>query len=312
MNDELKKFIKHLSLRDKKTLTQKALKLSEECGELAKAVLPYENAYATTHRFIKKEKILEEAIDSMLVAQSIAYSLDYSDDEIEEMFKRKALKWSNLQACEDNVKYPLPYEIHITIDYCRVLDQFKEDCKKIGVKPILLDLHSNKGKDVVKDLMTSSIFHGDNAGAYNEMKRISRELSYLSYNVLREKIETVPWHPAAPCQKYDRLKMPKNCYFESHLGILVNNSETTLKLLREICVDLGVYLSKNVFKRVDEENYIIMGTLRSYDDVLEVFQEQVSNTVRKLKDYFIIEKEIIEFSVFDSKIDHDSGWFVNT
>jgi hypothetical protein len=50
MNNELLDYIQNLSLRDFKTLSQKALKVSEECGELAKAVLPYDNAYATRHR----------------------------------------------------------------------------------------------------------------------------------------------------------------------------------------------------------------------------------------------------------------------
>lgn len=38
-------FIKKLSLSDKKTLSQKALKTCEEVGELAKAVLPFDSAH---------------------------------------------------------------------------------------------------------------------------------------------------------------------------------------------------------------------------------------------------------------------------
>jgi hypothetical protein len=54
INPDLIEFIKTLSLNDKKTLTQKALKTSEEVGELAKAVLPFEGAAGTLHRFHRK------------------------------------------------------------------------------------------------------------------------------------------------------------------------------------------------------------------------------------------------------------------
>ena len=44
MNKELLKLIKELSLKDKKSLSQKALKTSEETGELARVILPFDNA----------------------------------------------------------------------------------------------------------------------------------------------------------------------------------------------------------------------------------------------------------------------------
>ena len=47
MNTELLSYIQKLSIRDKKTLSQKALKVTEECGELARVVLPFDNAAGT-------------------------------------------------------------------------------------------------------------------------------------------------------------------------------------------------------------------------------------------------------------------------
>ena len=38
-------FIKTLSIKDKKTLSQKGLKLVEEVGELARVILPYDSAH---------------------------------------------------------------------------------------------------------------------------------------------------------------------------------------------------------------------------------------------------------------------------
>ena len=59
-------FIKTLSIKDKKTLSQKGLKLVEEVGELARVILPYDSAHGTNHRFIDREAILEEVVDVYL------------------------------------------------------------------------------------------------------------------------------------------------------------------------------------------------------------------------------------------------------
>ena len=48
MNKFLDDFIKDLSIKDKKTLSQKGLKLAEEVGELARAILPYD-CYFESH-----------------------------------------------------------------------------------------------------------------------------------------------------------------------------------------------------------------------------------------------------------------------
>lgn len=308
MNKELEKFIFDLSKNDKKTLGQKTLKLSEEVGELAKAVLPYENAYATTHRFIRKEKILEEVADSMLVAQSIAYELGFTYQDIIDMMKEKSLKWANLQKCEDQITYPVPYEIHLTVwvnKDINEIDRFKKSCEEIGIKPVLLDLHTRNG--VTKDLMSSSIFYGDNAGAYNEMKRLSELLQKRKHNVIREKIETVPWHPAAPSIKYNRLEMPKGCYFESHVAVITN--EKDLPLLKDLSGQHSAVLSRNIFKKITDDEFVIMTTLRSYTLTYEEFKKSLDMFTLSLRENnFNIKKEITEFSIFDSDITHDKEW----
>ena len=115
-------FIKQLSLSDKKSLSQKALKTCEEVGELAKAILPFDSAHGTNHRFVDREKILEEIADVHLTNLSIAYSLGFSDEEITDMIHQKSLKWSELQAKEEKAQFPLPFEIHITVDGIEMSD----------------------------------------------------------------------------------------------------------------------------------------------------------------------------------------------
>ena len=311
-------YIKTLSKSDTKTLVQKTLKTVEEVGELAKVVLPYENAFATTHRFVNKSQILEEVADSILCLYSIAYNIDATDEDIEQMVTHKMMKWADLQAREGRIKYPIPFEIHVTVNMTGYttdkgfkqdqldVEAFKDVCKEIGVKPILLDLHLQEGA-VIKDLMTSSVVMGDNRKAYCEMKRISTELSECGYDLIREKIETIPWHPAAPSDKHQNPVMPPSCYFESHLNTYC--TEDIREDLARIASKHGAKMSSNVFKKFDDGSFTIMVTLRNYSDVFEKFKLQLEALKTDLANAnFVVEKEIVEFSVFDTKVSHDSSW----
>ncbi len=324
-------FIKQLSLNDKKTLSQKALKTCEEVGELAKAILPFDSASGTHHRFVDKEKILEEIADVHLTNISIAYSLGFTDDEIMNMIHQKSLKWSQLQAKEDNIKFPLPYEIHITVNAVEMrdtilfdrkgfdVDLFRRFYQSIGVKPIVLDLETTDGD--ITDVMTSSKFFGDNRGSYEESQRIVSELEESGFEVLRTKIETVPWHPMAPQKTHDEIKidgyessykaidkMPKDCYFESHVGVIISPGEKeklnnfvniTLKNCEILTFKLRgtAKLSQNFFKKsVDGGKFVNMLTYRcSSNTSYQIFKEEVDAICRALKAYdFTYEKVEVE------------------
>jgi hypothetical protein len=90
----INEYIKKLSIKDKKTLSQKGLKLVEEVGELARVILPYDSAHGTNHRFIDREAILEEVVDVYLTNISIAHSLGFTDEEFQDMLIKKSEKWS--------------------------------------------------------------------------------------------------------------------------------------------------------------------------------------------------------------------------
>jgi len=320
MNKELLDYIQKLSKNDKKTLSQKALKVSEECGELAKVILPYDNAAGTTHRFIESEKILEESVDIILTAISMAYELGYSHDEVEEMMWAKAEKWHGIQTKEEKVDYPIPYEIHITIDLTDALNHeyykkhnlgwehavidFKEKCEVANVKPIILDLE-NDGETVMKDVMTSSKHFGNNTSAYEECNRIAKFFEVRNFKVLRKKIETVPWHPAAPVVKDD--KMPKNCYFESHINCVIKEEEKqNLNIIAQLH---DAHLSKNFFKKLENGKFVNMITYRKHNGTYNEFLQNIEHLKETLKNKNIhFEKIITEFSIYDTKVSHDFLW----
>lgn len=313
MNEDTRKVIKTLTGIDKKSLIQKMGKLFEEGGELAKKVLPYENAFATTHRFVDKNAILEEIADCMLVLVSMIYDkdMDLTYDELEEMILRKANKWAEMQNREMKVKYPLPYEIHVTVQADAAdIEAFKVACMETGVKPIFLDLELNDNQ-VMKDLMTSSVFMGNNGEAIREVERIAESLTNKGFKVVREKVETVPWHPTAPSKEHANPEMPKDCYFECHFGIKVNDScrQELANLIDSIAVSHGrLHLSKNIFKKSSDGYYIVMSTYRRYDGVYEDFQKTVDEIKQMLLPHFEVEKTIVEFSIWDTKVRHDQKW----
>jgi NTP pyrophosphatase (non-canonical NTP hydrolase) len=312
MNKKLLGIIKDLSTKDKKSLSEKALKVSEETGELARVVLPYDSASGTLHRFVDKNKILNEVADVMLSAISIAYELEFTDDEIEDMLYQKSLKWMGIQAKESKVEFPLPFETHITIKRPNDIEDFIYACSDytnqfdIKLKPIVLDLQ-NGGGSVMTDVMTSSKHMGDNRSAQMDAEKIVDFLKAVGFDVIRTKIESVPWHPAAPIDSDEKFFMPEDCYFESHIGIVTTND--TLDTLRELSYGNDCHLSKNAFKKIDDNSFIIMATYRSTTETYESFLKSVESIKESLTESgFVYEKVIVEFSVYDTKVKHDSEW----
>lgn len=318
----LNEYIKALSIRDKKTLSQKALKTCEEVGELAKAILPFDSAPGTNHRFIDRGKILEEISDVYLTNMSIAYSLDFTDEEIYDMIQKKAMKWQEIQSKEEKASFPLPFEIHITVDLNGVVnkkyfvDKFKDSCKSICVKPIVIEFQLENG--TLEDVMTSSKHFGDNRSAYEESERISNQLKEMGYKVIRKKIETVPWHSAAPIID-GVLPIPNNCYFESHIGVTItpeqkDKLQNFVNFLNDSFEDSecgGVAkLSQNFFKKSEDgSKFVNMITYRNNLCGYETFKEEVELIKLSLmSNEFEFEKVEIEYAIYDSNIHHDDIW----
>lgn len=313
MNKNLLDYIQELSKRDKKTLSQKLAKVFEEGGELARVVLPFESAHACRHRFVDKNNILEEVSDIILTALSIAYDLEFSHEDIEEMMDQKSQKWQGLQAIEENANFTWPYEIHVTVErdpeknFEDFIKLFQIACSKMGVKSIILDLENSDG-DSINDVMTSSKFYGDNKTVYEEVQRISGALKRLGYKVVREKVETAPWHPGAPQKEGDA--MPTGCYFESHIGVEFDGSKEAREELSAVARRINGHLSKNVFKKLDDGKYIVMITIRDYHVGRIEFEGKIKDAIEHLKKggWVMPKKEIVEFATYDTKLNHDYLW----
>lgn len=301
----LAEYIKELSVKDTKNLTEKILKTTEEVGELAKKGLPYSGAYGTRHRFSDQVGILEETADIMLCVLSVAYDLGFSDEQITSMLYKKAQKWDEVQRKSDQVNDPLriPFELHLTVSNVADTAHFRNACALASVKPIFLELEISGGE--IPDVMTSSKHLGTNGSVMEEMEHISQILKNNGFHVTRKKVETVPWHPMAPQRMNDT--MPPDCYFETHIGLAIK--ETELNRLREISEWSGAHLSRNAFKKLDTDTHIRMCTLRSYTKSREEFDADRDLFITALrKAGFNIVDTINEFAIYDTNTSHDSVW----
>lgn len=308
MDQALLDYVRSLSARDAKSLTQCALKLSEETGELAKVVLPFENAPSTRHRLATKSAVAEEAVDVILVALSLLHKIDYSDEDIDSMMRIKATKWDHILEREGLLQDPdkIPHEIHLTVNLgCYTVEYFKNACAGLSIKPIVLELPIAGGK--MDEVMTSSHFFGTTADCLIEANKLSHFLlSSYGLKVIRRKIETVPWHPHAPQVPGDTTH--KDCYFECHVGVLMDSQDLqhTDGILHFISPN--AHMSRNVFKRYDNGEYVQMMTIRNYG-IRQAFDTQVDEYLATLDTWgFKYEKVIREYAIYDTNIHHDQAW----
>lgn len=85
--------IKQLSVENKKSLEQIALKLTEETGEVAQALLSYQKASGSEYKELGSEDVKEECVDVVIVALSLFYKLNGDDAEFNRIFDKKVDKW---------------------------------------------------------------------------------------------------------------------------------------------------------------------------------------------------------------------------
>jgi len=188
----------------------------------------------------------------------------------------------------------------------RDIDVYKLDCAMIGVKPLIIDLERD-GESIMKDAQTSSTIIGNNREAFLESERIALEMRGKGYEVIRQKVETVPWHPAAPCQEHHKVLMPKNCYFEAHFSCVITKGQKDL--LANIAAANNSHISRNFFKKLGDGKFVNMITTREYEGTYEKFLVHLEKLKTSLKDNNVLfEKEIVEFSIYDTKVSQDASW----
>lgn len=92
------KEIDSLTKLDMKSNIARGLKLSEECGELAEAILSSENICGCSYKQKTNEDVIEESIDVAIMALSIFCAHCEEEDKekaFNDMLEKKMTKWKN-------------------------------------------------------------------------------------------------------------------------------------------------------------------------------------------------------------------------
>ncbi|AHZ10218.1 MazG-like pyrophosphatase [Bacillus phage NotTheCreek] len=82
-----------LCSKNTKTLTEMALKLAEETGEIAQAVLSVEKAQGSAYKAKDVADVIEELVDATMVIESMLHRLKVTDSEFNAVFNQKLKKW---------------------------------------------------------------------------------------------------------------------------------------------------------------------------------------------------------------------------
>ncbi len=90
------KLIEELTLLDKKNKVQRALKVSEEAGELAAAVLSETDAPGCEYKTLGREEVLEEIADVLIITSSMAAHYKFLESEVKAKILEKCEKWKKV------------------------------------------------------------------------------------------------------------------------------------------------------------------------------------------------------------------------
>lgn len=195
------------------------------------------------------------------------------------------------------------YEIHITVKSDGEIEQFKEACATLEVKPLLVQLSEGQVPD---DVMTSSSITCTPSELRDECVRILVGLEAMEWRTVRCKVECSPFHSkVVNLEPKDILSFQ---YFESHIPIQIHKTDP-LRVLRRRCRDYDMHLSANAFK-VDNDIRTLMATFRSTEYNAEAFRHQVHLRVGACQNEtgLVAGTPVVEFAIYDSNRKHDDSW----
>jgi len=189
----------------------------------------------------------------------------------------------------------MDFEIHLTVRTNDV-EQFKQDCKSIGVKPIVIETENNNQLDY--QVMTSCKYHSNN---YRQILDYAvHELQLMGYEVIRQKVEKQP----------EETKDPQHIYYESHLRLKIPYF-FDYNPYKAFFVKEGWHLSKNIFKKDDNYQYHMV-TFRTNDMSLEDFKNKVKIMENWLTNFTLTyDKVEIEECIFDSNESIDLKYYIH-
>jgi len=183
----------------------------------------------------------------------------------------------------------LPYEIHLTL-----ANDPGDKIRAAGLDLIVIDNHLPDG-NLKREFLTSEIVRCElELQARREMEDQSEFLQKdFDIEIIRKKIETVPWHPNAP----QRVPFDEKGYFEAHVHV-----HTPELFDRELLHCLNMHLST----RHDREYRILTMRARTTRYWFEKLLQDAREVLMRRN--YIIGKTEVEYCIWDTNEAMDNDW----
>lgn len=207
----------------------------------------------------------------------------------------------NQQQAMEALYFRSAHELHVTTNPLTTDPAlFAEACGSLGVKAHVIYNEMPNGQETI-DYLTGSEYDCTTAEAFRQLGRIATVLESFGLEVVREKIESTPWHPAAP--REEGARHPIGTYFESHFTIPDLPTTHGWKLLRY--EQHPFYISTTDNKR---RQGLLFATMRHYDSTSAKFCALVDEIYENLAQQVDVSRPTVEFAVYDTNPDHDKKW----
>ncbi|MBP7807430.1 hypothetical protein KA047_02945 [Candidatus Saccharibacteria bacterium] len=194
-----------------------------------------------------------------------------------------------------------PHELHVTVAPDSDQTVFRSICDDLGVKAHIIYNETPAGVTTV-DLLTGSELEGGSGSAFVELGKIATGLRSVGLEVVREKIETTPWHPAAPKMSLDQMR--PGTYFECHFTLPDLPAMHGYRPLEWGGVPF--LISTTDSKR---QRNLLFATMRHYISTAGAFCESVDRIHGALSAQLgEVKKPTVEFALYDSNPHHDKEW----
>lgn len=202
----------------------------------------------------------------------------------------------------DDGGYVGPHELHVTV-HPETTDPelFSQACKDLGVKAHKIYNETPHGELTI-DYLTGSEFYGRSSQVFAEMGRIAAGLGSSGLHVVRQKVETTPWHPMTPKTSLDRLDTGQ--YFECHFTLPDLPTIHGFKFMNWGNVPFLISTTDNKKKAG-----LVFATMRHYISTAGEFCDNVEKIHEALTwQIGEVAMPTVEFSLYDSNPDHDKDW----
>lgn len=156
--------------------------------------------------------------------------------------------------------------------------------------------------------MTASYHRGTLISVKQEAYNLAREFDLAGFAVVRVKIEAMVNNQNVPVSDKQAQVLPTTNYFEFHVKVTLAPSD--IEMLAQLCLHHDAHLSANAFKYEQHGQQQRFITMRMYGVGLHTAQVSFNTLLAVLRAKNIKLSQLQqEYSVFDSNINLDAGWF---